>query len=124
MRIVYLITGIIALVLGVIGALLPVVPTLPFLALAAFCFSRSSMRLKLWLYSLPYYGPMIKDWKHYRVMHPWVKWGIVLGMVLFFGGLILFVDTSQAAKIGWAVSGGIMIVLAIVQLKSTNGKNA
>lgn len=45
---IYVICGCIALALGAIGAVLPILPTVPFLLLAAFCFSRSSEKLDTW----------------------------------------------------------------------------
>jgi uncharacterized membrane protein YbaN (DUF454 family) len=62
MRIVWLSAGLIALALGVIGVLLPLLPTVPFLLLAAFCFAQSSERLHRWLMAHPVLGPPIKDW--------------------------------------------------------------
>ena len=42
MRILYIIVGIAAFVLGTIGTVLPVLPTVPFYLLATWCFARSS----------------------------------------------------------------------------------
>ncbi|SNX69856.1 hypothetical protein SAMN05878503_104251 [Cereibacter ovatus] len=55
--------GLTALGLGMIGIFLPLVPTVPFLILAAFCFARSSERLHRWLLSHPVMGPPIQDWE-------------------------------------------------------------
>ncbi|MCQ4347946.1 YbaN family protein [Pseudomonas stutzeri] len=48
--------------LGVIGIFLPVLPTTPFLLLAAACFVRSSRRVYLWLVTHPRLGPWIRDY--------------------------------------------------------------
>ncbi|MFC7702661.1 YbaN family protein [Plastorhodobacter daqingensis] len=55
--------GLICLALGVIGAALPLLPTVPFLLLAAFCFARSSERLHHWLITHPRLGPPIESWQ-------------------------------------------------------------
>lgn len=47
-RAVYLAVGCVSLALGAIGAVLPLLPTVPFLMLAAFCFAKSSERLNNW----------------------------------------------------------------------------
>lgn len=47
-KIVYVVLGCISVGLGAIGAVLPILPTVPFLMLAAFCFARSSERLNQW----------------------------------------------------------------------------
>lgn len=62
MQWVWVTLGIIALVLGAIGIVTPLLPTVPFLLLAAFCFSRSSDRLHNWLLSHPTLGPPIEHW--------------------------------------------------------------
>jgi hypothetical protein len=54
--------GWLSVVLGVIGIFLPVLPTTPFLLLAAACFVRSSRRVYLWLVRHPRLGPWIRDY--------------------------------------------------------------
>lgn len=54
--------GWLSVVLGVLGIFLPVLPTTPFLLLAAACFARSSERFYNWLVNHPKLGPWIRDY--------------------------------------------------------------
>ena len=55
--------GFIATGFGIAGVVLPLVPTTPFLLLAAFAFARSSPRFHEWLINHPHFGPVILDWQ-------------------------------------------------------------
>ena len=63
MRFLWATAGLISMGLALIGIVLPLLPTVPFLLLAAFCFARSSERLHAWLLSHPSFGPPIADWQ-------------------------------------------------------------
>lgn len=58
--------GSVALALGVLGIFLPLLPTTPFLLLAAFCFLRGSPRMHAWLMSHRILGPYIRDFQSGR----------------------------------------------------------
>lgn len=62
-RILLLIAGVLSLVLGIIGAFLPLLPTVPLVLLAAYCFARSSERLHQWLVHHRYFGSIIASFQ-------------------------------------------------------------
>ena len=68
MRPLYLAGGIISVSLGIIGAFLPVLPTVPFLLLAVFCFARSNPAWEKRILDHPTYGPQIADWRERRAI--------------------------------------------------------
>ena len=59
----WLAAGGFCLLLGVIGAFLPVMPTVPFVLLAAVCFARGSRKMHDWLRNHPRFGPPLRDWE-------------------------------------------------------------
>lgn len=59
----YLIAGFVSLALGTLGLLLPILPTVPFVILAAFCFARSSPALERRLVEHRTFGPHIHSWR-------------------------------------------------------------
>lgn len=63
MRIIFLISGFMALFIAILGIFLPLLPTTPLLLLSAFCFARSSEKFHDWLLEHPYFGKNIKDWQ-------------------------------------------------------------
>ncbi len=58
--------GILSVGLGTLGVFLPLLPTTPFLLLAAWCFLKSSERAHAWIYRQPLFGKALKDWEKNR----------------------------------------------------------
>jgi len=87
-----LVVGTVALVLGVVGIVLPILPTTPFLLLAAACYARSSTRLYRWLLGQPSLGPIIIQWRASRSLPPGVKPRALLVVAVTFGVSIVLVD--------------------------------
>jgi uncharacterized protein len=65
--------GLICVALAAIGVVVPLLPTVPFLLLAAFFFARSSSRLHHWLLTHPSFGPFIDGWNSSGAIRPRAK---------------------------------------------------
>ncbi|WP_246172763.1 YbaN family protein [Marinicella rhabdoformis] len=61
----WLLLGFLSAVLAAIGVILPLLPTTPFLLLAAFCFAQSSEKAHQWLLNHKTFGPLINDWQEH-----------------------------------------------------------
>jgi len=64
-RTLYLIAGFVSLILAAFGVVLPLLPTVPFVILAAFCFARSSPALERRLLEHRSFGPHIRRWREH-----------------------------------------------------------
>jgi len=73
-RMVLLVLGSIALLLGIIGIVVPGLPTTPFILVAAACYARASERFYRWLLRNPTFGPLISEWRRHRSIPYRVKW--------------------------------------------------
>ncbi|WP_417598619.1 YbaN family protein [Oceanospirillum sp.] len=64
----FIAAGFLALILGAIGAVLPLLPTTPFVILAAFFFSKGSHKIHRWLLKQKIFGSMLQSWETDRVI--------------------------------------------------------
>ena len=83
-RLLWLTVGLAALVVAAVGVVLPLIPTTPFVILAAFAFMRSSQRLHDWLVSHRMFGPMIVDWREYGAIGRVAKRAAIASMAAVF----------------------------------------
>jgi len=91
MRFLWAGVGGLGLICALIGTVLPVVPTVPFLLLAAFGFARSSPRWHAWLMRHPRFGPPLVAWREHRAISGRVKLIALVSMAgcLAAGGFVL-----------------------------------
>lgn len=91
-RILLLSLGWLAIVLGTLGIVLPLLPTTPFVLLAAWCFARSSPRFHHWLLWQSPFGRYIRHWQQHRAMPPGAKVRAMLLIVITFSLSIYLVN--------------------------------
>jgi uncharacterized membrane protein YbaN (DUF454 family) len=84
--------GSLSLLLGILGIFLPLLPTVPFLLLTAYCFARSSNRLYSWLLQHKTFGSYIYHYQTYRAITRKTK---ILAVSFLWGSLVLSMSLLQ-----------------------------
>jgi uncharacterized protein len=64
----YLAAGLLSVGLGALGVALPIMPTVPFLLLAVYCFARSNPEWERRILDHPHWGPQVRDWQERRAI--------------------------------------------------------
>ena len=102
--------------LGLVGAALPLVPTTPFLILAAACFVRSSPRLYAKLLAHPRLGPYLEQWRRDRSVPPGAKRRAYLLVVITFSISIAVVAAAWLRLL--LVGIGIALLVFLSRLRT------
>lgn len=118
-KVIYYSLACIFLALAVVGAFLPVLPTVPFLLLAAFFAGKSSPRLHKWMHEHPHFGKNLRDWEQERAISrkskaiavvticaSWfiiyftlAKTSLVIAVTLIFIAVIIYLVTRPEPKV-------------------------
>ena len=108
--------GIVCVGLGAAGIVLPVLPTTPFLLLAAACFVRSSPRLHAWLLGHPRLGPYVAGFLGEAEMPPRAKRVAIVTLWLFItlSCAVVFIQAGVTSA-----SGAVVLLLVAVALLVT-----
>jgi len=114
-RVLFFCLGSIFVGLGTIGVVLPLVPTTPFLLLAAACYARSSKRLYNWLLANKIFGSTIRQWQENRSVAYRTKVTAIVLLVLTLGTSIVFFVPLWPVKI-LLVAIGTWVVQFLVRL--------
>jgi uncharacterized membrane protein YbaN (DUF454 family) len=99
-RAIWITLGALALLLGAFGVVLPVLPTTPFVILAAFFFGKSSPAVESWLLENRTFGPMIADWREHGAIR--LKYKIISA-------------TAMIALLGFSYVMGVKTGILILQ---------
>ena len=105
-----ILAGTISVALGIAGIFIPLLPTTPFLLLAAACFAGSSPTLSRWLLTNRWFGSYIRNYREGRGLPAKVKAVSVISLWLTIGYSALFivpVFIGQVALV--AVGAGVTV---------------
>lgn len=105
-KILLIIVGTMAVAVGIIGIFIPVLPTTPFLLLAAACYGASSKKFYDWLMTNRWFGSHLKNYREGRGLPIKVKAGTIALMWSTMAISIAFFVDSPAAK-------AILLVIAV-----------
>ncbi len=100
--------AVLSLVLGFVGLFLPILPTTPFILLAAWAAARSSPRMLAWLENHRLFGQMLRDWRQGGVVSRKAKWGATTVMSL--SAVFLFFTVPKL----WAAASAIACMAAVL----------
>jgi hypothetical protein len=118
--------GTAALGLGVAGIFIPVLPTTPFLLVAAAAYARSSPRLHAWLLGHPAFGPVIRAYVERRGIRLRVKIGVIALLWVSIGVSAVLLVRSLPVRIGLAVVAAAVTwhIASFRTLHSPTGRGA
>lgn len=98
-RLLFLVLGCVSLALGAVGAVLPLLPSVPFLLLAAFCFAKSSQRLHSWFVGTKLYKENLESYVQGKGMTMATKLRIVGTVTLLMGIGFLMMSRVPVGRI-------------------------
>ena len=110
-RLFWLCLGLMSVALGATGVFVPLLPTVPFMLLAAFCFARSSERLHDWLINHRTFGQSIRDWQDHGAIHKRAKRLATLSILLVLGASFVFGAPSHVIAIQVVVLSIVLIFI-------------
>ena len=92
--------ALVCVALGVVGIFLPVLPTTPFLLVAAWAAGRGWPQFEAWLLAHPLLGPPIRRWRDHRAVPRRAKWAASFTMAASIG---LIAVSSAPQPVKWLV---------------------
>jgi uncharacterized membrane protein YbaN (DUF454 family) len=101
----YLAAGHVSVVLAVLGIFLPLLPTTPFLLLAAACYARGSVHFYNWLLNSATFGPIIRNWREDRSVELKHKIMAIVLITISIGTSVIFFVPNIYGKIALSILG-------------------
>ena len=115
-RSVLIAAGTLFVILGALGVFVPILPTTPFLLLAAVCYARSSSRLYHWLLNNRLFGEYIRNYREGRGLPLRLKILTILTLWLTIGSTALFAVSSLWARVLlFLIAAGVTLHLIMIK---------
>jgi len=108
LRLLFLLLGCLFVALGITGVFLPLLPTTPFMLLAAACFARASTRFYNWLLNTRTFGPSILEWRLHRSIPYRTKLTAIATMVVTLTISVVLVIEHPGLQGALAVLGVLL----------------
>ena len=99
------------LLLGLVGVFVPVMPTVPFLIVAAWAASRSSPRLHQWLMEHPRFGRQLREWNEYGIVPRRAKWFTTAMMAISAVSMLVVAPRSWVPYVAAGVAVMALVLL-------------
>ena len=110
--------GTLSLAIGIVGIFLPVLPTTPFLLIAAACYLRSSERFYNWLMNSRWLGNYIRNYVEGKGLPVKVKLGIIILLWATIGVSIWLTDSLILAAVLLIIAVGVTLHIALLRTKT------
>ena len=116
-RLLLVVAGTMSVALGVIGIFVPLLPTVPFLLLAAYCYARSSDKFHNWLLNSKPFGKLISDYRAGKGVPVSVKVASITFLWLVIGYTTIWTIETMLMK-AVIMAAGVAVTVHLLMLKS------
>ena len=116
-RALFIVAGTVSIALGVIGIFVPLLPTVPFLLLAAYCYAKGSEKFYRWFINNRWFGKMIQDYNEGKGVPLMAKVFSVGFLWIAMGYAVIFVVDSEIIR-AVAILVGVAVTIHLMMMKS------
>ena len=121
-RILLVVLGCISVVLGALGAVLPILPSVPFLLLAAYCFARSSEKLNTWFTGTKLYKNNLESYVKGQGMTRKTKVKIMVTVTILMAAGFVMMDQVPVGRAVLACVWSAQVLYFVFGVKTIRGK--
>lgn len=118
MRLLFIGLGSVFFMAGLIGVVLPVLPTTPFMILAAACWAKGSQRFHNWLITHRTFGKMVVDWQQHRAIPRKAKY-LAWTMMTLSCAMLFYRFSADLQWLAWLTTA-ICVVTALWMYRLPN----
>lgn len=109
--------GYLFLGLAIVGAFLPVIPTVPFALVAAYCFKEGSPRVYSWIIAFPKFGPAVQEWEEHKIIRTKNK-VLAISLMSLGIGMAVYKSTASTELKAMMIFTGLCVGIYIITRRS------